>query len=130
MLVMRSVFLSLVLGVVGLGLAPARAQEWNGGPVISGNYLRAYRHFLNSPYSYRTFSGSSPGYWTERYTPYGYRSFYVEPGYVHQRITPYGFEGFDWVPGYEAYTTTPFGPSYHYVPGYGYPYHAPHRFGP
>jgi hypothetical protein len=74
--------------------APAYAP-----PPVSYNYARAYRHFLTSPYTYRTFSSLSPGYVTSEVTPYGYQWTFVGPAYTHQRITPRGFEGYSVMPG-------------------------------
>ena len=96
-------------------LPPARAY---GPPPVSYNYARAYRHFLNSPYSYRTFSSLSPGYVTSGYTPYGYQWTFVGPGYTQQRITPRGFEGYTVTPGSRLDTVSP--PVF--VPAYPGPY--------
>jgi hypothetical protein len=103
--------------------APAPARGY-GSPPVSPNYARAYQHFLNSPYSYRTFSSLSPGYVTSGYTPYGYQWTYVDPVYTHQRITPRGFEWYNTTPGSRTYTVTPpvFMPPYtrpygYYPPG-------------
>jgi hypothetical protein len=66
---------------------------------LAGPYpSRAYRQFLTSPYSYRTYSRISPGYAAEGYTPYGYERFERGPAYRHEEITPYGFEGYQVVP--------------------------------
>jgi hypothetical protein len=85
---------------------PAPAQAY-GPPPVSYNYARAYRHFLNSPYSYRTFSSQSPGYATFNDTPYGYQWTVVGPSYTHQRITPHGFEGYTVPPASVTYTVRP-----------------------
>jgi hypothetical protein len=90
---------AVTVGLGAVGQAPARAQEWQGPPVVSENYARAYHHFVNAPSRYRTFSGSTPGYMVYSPTPFGYEAIYVPPSYVHQRITPRGFESYSTVPG-------------------------------
>jgi|SRR5579884_2499693 len=67
-------------------------------PYMTYNQMRAYRHFLNSPYSYRTYSGLSPGYTLDMPAPYGEQQYYQGPSYVEQRITPWGFEGYQSLP--------------------------------
>jgi hypothetical protein len=130
---MRSLLLHAVVGVAVLLPAgpPARAQPgygpWTG---YYDNGDRAYRHFLNSRYSYRTYSASSPGYAVNVATPLSAQGFYTGPGYVHQRITPRGFEGFQAVPSYGGYTITPFGAISYSVPGYEYFYYVPARVAP
>ena len=91
----------------------------------SYNYERAYRHFLNSPYSYRTFSSLGTGSAGQAWTPFGVQGYYVDPSYEHQRVTPYGFERYTTFPGYGGYTATPFSYSSYYTPGYGYQLYAP-----
>jgi hypothetical protein len=123
---MRSFYLSLVLALAGsiTGLPAAAHAQW--GPEVPGTWSDpAYRHFLLSPYSYRTYSASTPGYAGAGYTPYGYQSYYLDPGYQHQRITPRGYESYRLVPGYQTYEATPFGFRYSYTPGYGAYYFDP-----
>jgi hypothetical protein len=109
-------------GYVGAGAAPPAGGY--GSPPVSPNFARAYQHFLNSPYSYRTFSSLSPGYVTSGYTPYGYQWTFVDPTYTHQRITPHGFEWYATPPSSRTYTVSPpvFMPPYarpfgYYPPG-------------
>jgi hypothetical protein len=106
---MRRILLAVAVGLGALGQTPARAQEWYGPAVVSENYARAYHHFLNAPSSYRTFSGSAPGYVVYSPTPFGYEAIYVPPTFVHQRITPHGFEAHATVPGAVVPTVSPYG---------------------
>src|SRR5262249_47551651 len=112
------------------GYAPPPASGPYAGEPDSAayNYDRAYRHFLNSPYNYRTLSSLSRGYWADYPTPYGREGYYREPGYEHQRITPYGFESRGYVPGYGAYRATPWGLQGYEVPGYRYDSGVPSRW--
>ena len=105
-----SAALAVAFGAAGLG--PARAQDPYYGPPVAYTTARAYHHFLTSPYSYRTYSRSYPGYTVEGYTPYGYESVTHDPGYLHERITPYGFERYRVVPGYHGYVVVPAAPIY------------------
>ncbi len=75
--------LSVASALAQFPLAPA-------APPPSYNAQRAYRHFLNSPYSFRTYSGSYPGFTTGSFTPHGYAEYSQGPGYVHEEITPRG----------------------------------------
>ena len=121
-------FSLVILGVaVGCGTpAVASAQPPPpGGTFPSYNYGRAYRHFLNSPYSYRSFSSLGAGSAGQTWTPFGVQGYYVDPGYEHQRITPYGYERHTTVPGYGGYAASPFDYNSYYVPGYAYHYYAP-----
>jgi hypothetical protein len=114
-----SVALAAALGAAGLGTV--RAQDPYYGPPVDYTTARAYHHFLTSPYSYRTYSRSFPGYTVEGYTPYGYERVTRDPGYLHERITPYGFERYRVVPGYHATVVVPaVGPYYGppYAPAY------------
>jgi hypothetical protein len=76
---------------------PAPAQQFSPPssphpmPLPSYNAQRAYRHFLTSPSSFRTYSGSYPGFSVARVTPYGYERFTQGPGYLHAEISPRGF---------------------------------------
>jgi len=87
-------------------------------PFYNYNYDRAYRHFLSSPYSFRTFSSLGQGYRVDTVTPFSSASFYREPGYEHQRISPRGLERYYIVPGYGEDTATPFWGYGYRVPGY------------
>jgi hypothetical protein len=107
---------------VALSLAAERSSAQEGW-IWTPNAVRAYRHFLNSPYSLRTYSGTAPGYVLEGYGPDGYERFYREPGYLHQRISPRGFESYQSVPGW-SYSVTPYPRVYYYPPAYVAPYPA------
>lgn len=89
------------------------------------NYDRAYRRFLTSPYSYRTFSSLSPGRGSEYLTPFSRAGYYRQPGYEHQRITPYGYESYGYIPGRSSYRATPWGYDRYDVPGQPYGYVVP-----
>lgn len=86
---------------------------------------RAYRHFLNSPYSYRTYSALIPPSGYEVVGPFSYQSYFTPQGYVHQRITPRGFESYTLRPGHESYYITPYTYQYQYQPSVGESYFAP-----
>lgn len=125
---MRKLILSAVVAVLSAATT-ATAQVPPPVPYGSGpsyNYMRAYHHFMTSPYSYRTMSSLGSGYAAEGPTPFGYQGTYVDPGYRQQRITPYGYENYTRVPGYGGYTVTPFGYQSYYTPGYSYQYTAPY----
>lgn len=110
--------LATVLILGWMGSAPATAQVPGEVPVQGKTYSPAYHHFLNSTYTYRTFTALSPGYSSYNASPFSYQSFYVEPGYLHQRISPSGFEHFQAVPGYGGAYADPSGYSSGYTPGY------------
>jgi hypothetical protein len=101
--------------------SPAQEPDY-----ASYNYQRAYRHFLNSRYSFRTFSSRSPGYAASGFTPYGYESTYVSPGYEYQQIGPYqGQYQYYRAPRYETRTVIPYAPQPYSPPAYAKPYYAP-----
>jgi hypothetical protein len=85
----------------------------------------AYRHFLNSPYSYKAFSALRPGYAETRVTPFGWGSSYVEPWRLHQRITPFGFESHEFVPGHGGTSADPWMFQTYRAPGYTQGYYLP-----
>jgi hypothetical protein len=109
---MRSLLVMLSVAVSLLSTLPARAQA----PWVGTLDDPAYRHFLYSPYSYRTFSMFSPGSSASYPIPFGYQSAYVTPGYRNERITPYGYERYSLHPGYGGSTVTPFSGSSYNVP--------------
>jgi hypothetical protein len=127
----------LSLGALALVLAlaapnSARAQLWwsyqpnRYDYAAAWNFNRAYHHFMASPYSFRTYSTTTPGYAASSYTPYyGYQAYVVGPGYVNQQITPYGYQGYYGVPAQASYTVTPYAANYSYTPNYGYSSYAP-----
>jgi len=97
---------------------PLPSSSDDSPPFYNYNYDRAYRHFLTSPYSYRTFSSLGQGYRADVLTPFSSQSFYREPGYEHQRISPRGLERYSVVPGYGEDTATPFWWYGYRVPSY------------
>lgn len=107
---------TLMLG----GAADAAAQA-----PASITYGRAYQHFLNSRYSYRTLYSSVPGSRRMMYAPFVYQSQFIEPSFSRQRISPYGYDRFDLVPGYGSAILTPFGMSGFYSSGFGHGIVAP-----
>jgi hypothetical protein len=112
-----------------LALTPAESPA-QGPDYASYNYQRAYRHFLNSPYSFRTFSSLSPGYASSGYTPYGYESVYVSPGYERQEIGPrQGQYRYYRAPRYASRTVIPYAPEPYYPPADDNPYEAPPETG-
>jgi hypothetical protein len=115
---------TLMIAAAGLVLAAfagsARADyldPWGGYALSPG-----YRHFLNSPSNFRTYSRLSPGYAVEGYTPYGFERFERGPGYLHQEITPYGFSSYQVVPGSRRIVIPPVFP---YPPPLPSPYGPP-----
>lgn len=110
---MRSRIFALSAGLVLLLTAlPTHAQA----PWVGTMSDPAYRHFLFSPYSYRTFSTASPGYSVGYPIPFGYQSAYVTPSYRNERITPFGYQSYYLQPGHGGSTVTPFAGSYYNVP--------------
>lgn len=120
----------ILVGVIAATVAFGLTSELTAQPPASldpnSNFSRAYRHFLNSPYSYRVISAPQPGHYEEVVTPYSRESFYVEPSQFEQRITPYAFESREYVPGYGGQLTTPWFTSGYRVPGYERGFVAPH----
>jgi hypothetical protein len=87
------------------GLALLATGAWAQDPYADPNVSPAYRHFLTSPYSYRTYSylgsGRSWGY----NTPFESGRFYQAPGYYHEEISPRGGWSYAIVPRVEGYVT-------------------------
>ena len=73
------------LGAACLFAAAAPAQDPYGGDVSP-----AYRHFLTSPYSYRTYSYLGSGRAWGYDTPLESGRFYQTPDYYHEEIAPSG----------------------------------------
>lgn len=124
---MRGFLLAVVIGLAWQSCGRAQPPPGPAWGVPGTPSSPAYRHFLHSPYSYRTYSALTPGYATERAAPFSYQSSYVDPGYLHQRITPYGFYSYSQVPGRGGITATPFGSSSYTVPAQVYEYVVPPR---
>src|SRR5262245_3689957 len=98
-----------VLGLV-LVATTALAQPPGAPPYASYNFERAYRHFLTSPYAYRTFSSLRSGFSAATGVyPFGEETTYLEPSVLRQRITPRGFESYEYVPGFGGTRATPWG---------------------
>lgn len=114
------------LSLIGLmSLTGAADAQYLPAPAPNPNYSRAYRYFLNSPHTYKEFSSSQPGVFSETITPLSRRTFSVEPSYYRERVTPYSFETHEYVPGYSGSLTTPFFGSGYGVPGYSRSYVQP-----
>jgi hypothetical protein len=73
---------------------------------LTYNQARAMNQFLNSQYSYRTYSGPTPGFYYEIATPYGTQYVSRGNGYARLSITPWGSSGFQYVPP-TLYETAP-----------------------
>lgn len=116
------------LALLGLGLVvgTATAQPPGATPYASYNFERAYRHFLTSPYPYRTFSSLRPGFSAATGVyPFGEETIYQEPSVLRQRITPRGFESYEYVPGYGGSLATPWGFQAYAVPGFERSFYLP-----
>lgn len=104
-----------LLALLGVALVAgsASAQDPYGG--ISP----AYRQFLTSPYSFRTYSylGSARSWGYD--TPFESARFYQTPGYYHEEIAPWGRWSTGVVPGLQGYVVP--GPVYPPVPVPVYP---------
>ena len=69
-------------------MSPARAQ----GPYAEYNRQRAYKHFLTSPYTDKSFSSlTSPRQWGYE-TPWESGYFQQSPGLYRERVSPRGHE--------------------------------------
>jgi hypothetical protein len=111
---------TLLVGLMAAGAGRAQYYPAPGPmPAESFNAQRAYRQFLTSPYSFRTYSGGYPGFSVSRFTPFGYERYAQGPGYVHQEITPRGFTAYRVDPGRER-VVVPYVPRV-YVPIVVYP---------
>jgi hypothetical protein len=111
----------IVLGLVCFVGQPAAAPAQEPVP-MTYNQARAYRHFLTSPYSYRTYSGTTPGFAVEGFTPFGYEGYARGPGYFQHRITPRGYESYYLAPPETGFRIRPPAFAPYPMPGYGYPY--------
>jgi hypothetical protein len=110
---MRSLFLSLVLGVTSLGVigitpSSADAAWWRRGYAYYPAYTYpGYSSYYASPYAY-----SSPYTYGYSYAPYGYSYNYNYSYYP-------GYSRYYYAPTY----STPYYPTYYYSsPGYYYSY--------
>jgi hypothetical protein len=59
-------------------------------PYADYNRARAYRHYLTSPYSFRTYSDLQSGRTWSYDTPLESGRFWQTPGYYHEEISPTG----------------------------------------
>lgn len=143
---MRAAVLTIAAaaGLSWLGFAATEADAQNYGSWAPGYYYTqhpapvgiprtapidpAYRYFLNSPSSYKTFSTTTPGTMFENGSPFGFQQYYTDPRYIHQRVTPYGFEDWSTTPGYGGTTITPFSYQNFRVPGYQAPVFIPRYY--
>ncbi len=112
---MRCNYLALATVTLLLGSAANAAAQ----TPATITYGRAYQHFVNSRYSYRTLYSSVPGSGRVMYSPFVYQSQFIEPSFSRQRISPYGYDRFDLIPGYGSATMTPFGMGGFYSSGFG-----------
>src|SRR5579864_4145944 len=124
---MRTRLFLAACGLVGLALGNASAQP---PPVITvpappAVDSPAYRQFLNSDSSYKTYSRLSPSRGFTRVTPFGVESHYVEPGYMKQINSQFGFESREYVPGYGGSWQTPWQAGGYQAPGYYRYYYGP-----
>ena len=86
--------------LAGALLAPqAHAQD----PYVVYDVSPAYRHFLTSPYSYRTYSNLGSGRSWGYDTPFESGRFYQTPGYYHEEISPYARWSYQVPPRVEGY---------------------------
>jgi len=105
-----------VCTLTGLAWSEANAQQpWPPAPRVGSLVIvpvpavnsPAYRQFLNSESSYKTYSRLTPGRAFSRITPFSAETHYVEPGYLKQINSPFGFESREYVPGFGGYWQTP-----------------------
>jgi len=131
----RMNLLFAALTLAGLGWAEAKAQPpvspipqttallpVPGPPVVDSP---AYRQFLNSDSTHKTYSRLGSGSTMTRVTPFSAETHYVEPSYLKQRMTPYGFDSLEYVPGYGADFRAPWMAAGFRVPGYYRTFYAP-----
>jgi hypothetical protein len=76
----------LAMTAFALFVAGAQAQD----PYTDPNISPAYRHFLTSPYSFRTYSHIGSGRSWGYDSPFESSRFYQTPGYYHEEISPHG----------------------------------------
>jgi hypothetical protein len=123
---MRRPLLTLLAGMALCGTAgaqpyPPPAAAPNVAPPVYGDLSDpAYRKFLRSPATFKTFYGGTPGYASRYPTPFGVGGSYVQPGYTRQYITPYDFEAYGYVPGRGEFRATPWSYNRYDAPGYSY----------
>jgi hypothetical protein len=80
----------LTLFALGLALGLSASQASAQDPYAAYNTDRAYRHFLTSPYSFRTYSApDSVRVWGYD-TPLESGRFYRTTGSYYEEISPYG----------------------------------------
>ena len=85
----------------------------------------AYRQFLNSDSSYKTYSRLTPSRGFTRVTPFSVESHYIEPGYMKQINSQFGFESREYVPGYGGSWRTPWQVGGYQAPGFYRYYYGP-----
>ncbi len=89
--------LSFALAAFALLLTTGLAGAQSPVP-LTYNQGRAMNQFLTSQYSYRTYSGTTPGFYYEVATPYGSEWVSRGYGYARLRITPWGTDGVQYIP--------------------------------
>jgi hypothetical protein len=125
---MRAMLLfGLACAVTGLAVSSSTAQP---PPVVAvpappAVDSPAYRQFLNSDSTYKTYSRLTPSRGFTRVTPFGVESHYVEPGYMKQINSQFGFESREYVPGYGGRWQTPWQAGGYQAPGYYRYYYGP-----
>jgi hypothetical protein len=110
-----------VLVLIALGLAgawcPAKAVAQD--PAADYNRARAYRHYLTSPYSFRTYSDLGAARAWGYDTPLESGRFWQSPYYYHEEMSPRGRWTSAVPPRVEGYVMTR--PVIIYPPAYPYP---------
>src|SRR5262249_46025154 len=117
----------MVLGALGLALALSAASASAQDPYAAYNSERAYRHFLNSPYSFRTYSALGSGQVWGYETPLEAGRFWRTPGSYHEEISPRGRWSSEVPSRFGGYVVprAPVGYPPIVVPRYPYPYPFP-----
>ena len=94
---------NLVLMAIGLISTLLAARAAAQDPYADYNRERAYRHFLTSPYSFRTYSDLGSGRSWGYDTPVESGRFWQTPGYYHEEVSPYGTWNYEIPPRVEGY---------------------------
>jgi hypothetical protein len=96
--------------LLALGQTPGVTPEPVGmRPMVPMTYneVRAYTHYLSSPYTVRAYSGPIPGYVEQLQTPFGTQVYFRRSGYLNEVTTPYGASTFEAVPVTRGYMVLP-----------------------
>jgi hypothetical protein len=128
--IMRAIrFLLAACAAAGIAWNNGKAQNpWPppsppAAPVVTATApsavnSQAFRQFLNSDSSYKTYSRLTPSRGFTRVTPFSVESRYMEPGYLKQINSQFGFESREYVPGYGGSWQTPWQAGGYVAPGY------------